>query len=456
MRNKIKYFLLVGVLLVVALLMVSCGKDSPFKDYDKAGYTVSVKYDANGGTFTTNVATIVDTYNLNSYPTNEQGNKELPLFPPDSPLRGTQQAYTATKDGYYLAGWYASCVALKDAAGNITGYTYDNPWDFENDRLPVNASGEYNSENAVITLYAAWIPLFTFDYEFYVFDENDTPQLVGTKSINPWDSTTLTLPSDNAETGRLMAPNSFPNLDGKTYGKIYLDADKTTEVSDATLNHIGTIDPHTLEVKDRVMKLYCTATDGAKYEITKPEQLTAAADVNAVYILKNDLDFKDRAWPAMFTSNAFNGKIIGNGYTIKNVTITQNNTTNSVFGLFGSISNTASVRDVTFDCVTAKIRGFSNQFNAAFGILAGEIDHDADVSGIVLTNSKLELVKSLPMKVAVNSRSPKFGIVCAVGETTGITYSAEDVTVLFSGTDSTEYTYTPDAKGQFSLSIVEA
>ena len=40
---------------MTAALMVSCGgSKGPYGGYDDEGYTVSIKYDANGGYFTTN------------------------------------------------------------------------------------------------------------------------------------------------------------------------------------------------------------------------------------------------------------------------------------------------------------------------------------------------------------------------------------------------------------------
>ncbi len=455
MRNKLTPILLTCLFCVVALFLIACNDPSPFEKYDKDGYTVSVKYDANGGVFTTNVTTIVDTYNLSTYKENSEGNKELRLLAPDSPLRGKQQAYTATKDGYYLVGWYAERTEIKDAAGNVTGYTYDKHWSFDDDVLTVDPKKEYSAENAVITLYAAWIPMFTYDYEFYLLDGNSDPQLIGKINVNPWADTTITLPCDDAETGRVNAPNSFPNVEGKTYDKIYLDAEMTTAISTETLTHPGKINPATMAVEDRIMKVYCTTTEGVRYRISHADQLIKGQNLHGHYTLDDDLDFTGKYWPALFSANEFCGKIVGNGHTVRNVTITQTNTANTMFGLFGGISDTASVRDVTFDGITAKIRGFSNSANAAFGVFAGEIASGADIADVVLQNSTLEIVKSTALTVAVNSRNPHFGLAAAAGEINGIRFSTDDVTVLMSGSGTAEYSYTPDENGQFTLTVVK-
>ncbi len=437
----------------MVLLASSCSSDqSPFKGYNKDGYTVSVKYDANGGVFTTNTDTIVDTYNLGTYTADSEGKKHIKLFAPDSSERGNQ-AYTATKDNFYLAGWYTERSEEKDQDGNVIGYTYSGRWDFENDKLSLKADGVYSSENAELTLYAAWIPSFT--YEFYVFGENGEPTLINSVNINPLADTELTLPKDNEESGKINAPNDFPTLDGKTYDKIYLDKDKQNEITAETLTHTGKFISENATLEDPVMKIYCTATDGVKYKITSVDQLIKNPDVNAHFTLENDLDFSGRSWPVAFSTGEFSGKIIGNGHTVKNIVLNQNNTTDKAFALFGTISDCASVKDVTFDAVTVNINKFSNYQNAAFGIFAGEIYDSADISGITVQNSTLNITKGLNLMVAVNSRSPLFGLICAVGEPLGITFSKDDVKVALVGTDDSEYTYAPDEKGQFTLTVKE-
>ncbi len=449
MRNKLKLILLPCLLFVVALLATSCSDSSPFEDYDKAGYTVSVKYDANGGVFTTNTTTIIDTYNLGSYTANSEGMKELTLFAPDAAERGNQ-AYTATKKDHYLVGWYAKRTETTDAEGK-PAYTYSDPWDFHTDKLFLDANKTYSSKDVVKTLYAAWIPTFTYDYEFYVFDDAGVPQHVGTTGINPLANTTITLPCDNEETGRVMSPNSFPVIEGKTYDKIYLDADKTTELTAATLTHPGKLNKETVTVENRVMKIYCTVTDGVYYNITRPEQLTKNPNLNAVYTLENDLDFTGKYWPALFTSNTFHGKVIGNGHTIRNITITQNNNANMTFGLFGKLSESAEIRDVTFDNITVNIKQYPKTQGATFGILAGEVS-GATLSHVVLQNSKMDILTGLSLQVSIkNNIAPTFGLVCAAGVTEGVTFSLDNITVTLSGNDTAKYTCTPDAHGQFTI-----
>ncbi len=450
MRNKTKFILLSCLLLTVILFATSCSSDlSPFKDFNEDGYTVSVKYDANGGLFTTNTETIIDTYNLKDYKVNSDGNAEIKLFAPDSSERGNQ-AYVASKDNFFLAGWYTERNEVKDENGNVTGYIYGGFWDFKNDKLPIKADGEYSSENPIITLYAAWISEFT--YEFYTFDKDGNPILVDTKEISPLgNNTALKLPAFDEKTGMVNAPNDFPKLDGKTYDKIYTDENLTNEVTAATLTHSGKFIQENATLENPVMKIYCTATDGVQYKIDSADKLINSSNPNAVYIIENDLDFEGKYWPIALSTQVFNGKIIGNGHTVTNVKITQRDGTNASFGLFGAFSANASVTDITFDNINVTINSGSANKNATFGILAGEIEDDAYISGVTLQNSKIIIARNATVYVSIKNNSPKFGIVCAEGSTDGITFNQENVEVGFTEGGNYSYTYTLDENGSFTL-----
>ena len=100
----------------------------------------------------------------------EDGYVEIPLITPDDEARGND-AFKVSKSGQFLAGWYAECSENgKDEDGN-TLYTYGEKWDFEDDTLEVVVDKEYSSENPVITLYAAWVPMF--EIEFYEFGSEE-------------------------------------------------------------------------------------------------------------------------------------------------------------------------------------------------------------------------------------------------------------------------------------------
>ena len=138
MKQRIKVLLLTLLTLGTLALVTGCGSEqTPYQVNDSENYNVSVKFDANGGTFTTNTSVIVDSFNISDMTANGSGNVELALITPDNELRKTD-AFTAVKSGYFLAGWYAERTETgKDADGNAI-YSYGKKWDFENDVLEVS------------------------------------------------------------------------------------------------------------------------------------------------------------------------------------------------------------------------------------------------------------------------------------------------------------------------------
>ena len=145
MKKTIKIALL-ALLTITALVFASgCALErSPYEINDSEDYTVSVKYDANGGIFTTNTFVIVDSYNVSDMDKNSEGDAEIMLISPDNKDRGND-AFTAIKNGYFLAGWYSERTETgKDADGNPT-YSYSGKWNFEEDALTVDTAKEYSS-----------------------------------------------------------------------------------------------------------------------------------------------------------------------------------------------------------------------------------------------------------------------------------------------------------------------
>ena len=244
------YSLLCALLITsIAFIATKCSKDpSPYSDYAENGYTVSIKYDANGGIFTTNTSTLIDTYNLSTVPTNEDGNKVLTLVDPADPVRGNQ-AYTAVKVGYYLAGWYTTRTEVKDAEGNVTGYTYSGKWSFSN-KYGINADADCDPEEPILTLYAAWVPAFTC--EVYAVGDDGSTTLLVTKELNPVQGKDIPL-AYSAEDGTV-------EINGNVY-KIYSDEDCTKAITGESLTHTGILNSEDATVINPDMKIYCKLVD---------------------------------------------------------------------------------------------------------------------------------------------------------------------------------------------------
>lgn len=375
MKLKRKAILLALLVLTALVLVTGCAKnEDPYLTNDEEGYNVSIKFDANGGFFTTNTSVIVDSYNLEALPKDAEGNAQIALLSPDDSRRG-KEAFKADRAGYFLAGWYAKCTTEGDTV------TYADKWDFEKDVHKIKAAGEYTSSEPVLTLYAAWVPLF----EIEVYDRT-SGEKVGSAAFSPLenDMAQIQLPAYDQETGA-MSMGKFPVKEGYTWGDVYLTMDGTNKVDAATVAHSGTINYDNATVTDRVMKLYVDYKEGNWYEITSAAQLGDIGDPTGHYILKNDLDFSEEIWPTAFMHGTFTGSIIGNGHTISNVSITQNDASQLYTGLFGNLTEGAELDNVTFENVILTVTQGPRTPGSAFGVLAGAVSEKAVLEGVSVT-----------------------------------------------------------------------
>jgi hypothetical protein len=291
-------------------------------------------------------------------------------------------------------------------------------------------------------------------------DKDGNATLFGTKNVDPTKNTAITVPAFNAVTGGVDA-NDFPALKDNTYildgdiRAIYYDAECKNRIDSATITHIGSYNGTNATVENATMKIYCKLQDGVHFKVSSVEQLMQNAVLNGVYTLECDLNFAGRNWPAVFTTGSFKGKIIGNGHTIKNITVEQNNTSDTYFGLFGQLAEGALLKDVTFENITVNITEGCLKGEPKFGIIAG-IAADGAFDSATLTSSKLVICNKKNSSTTI--LKPEYGIVCGYGSVIGIDFS-ESNCVEFStfgapeGTETVGYVYQLDADGRFTLSL---
>ena len=417
MKAKLKPMILCVLLVAMAIFAVGCGEqETPYQLNDKENYTVSVKYDANGGTFTTNTSVIVDSYNLSELNTNGD-QAQIALIAPDSEARG-KSAFTAINNGYFLAGWYAQREeAGKDAQGN-TLYTYGDKWDFEKDKLEVDPNGTYTSQEPVLTLYAAWVPLFQIEY--YALGSNE---LLSSVTFNPGEESEITLPQWNQETGAIKM-NSVPERDGYTYEGIYLDAEGTLKVETATLAHSGSVDYDTGAAQNATMKLYVDWKEGEWYHIYTAQQFVSNASLTGNYVIHADLDFAEEIWPTVMMYGSFAGTIEGNGHTFKNISVEQTNNSKLNAGLFGQLTETAALQDLTIENATVTIKSGTRMNGTTYGLLAGTISEGASFTNVQILTSALQIDSGCYFATEDYS----IGLLCGMGsadiDTAGITCTA--------------------------------
>ncbi len=401
-KTKVLLSVIFGVLLTV--LLAACAPQiTPYETNNEENYTVSVKYDANGGTFTTNTFTIIDSYNLDEVQKNSSGEAEIALLAPDNSARGND-AFAVTRSGYFLAGWYAERTELSSDGEEL--YTYANKWDFENDVLTLDTAKEYSSDEPVLTLYAAWVPLF--EIEFYA---KDTGEFVESLKFDPTSKTEFNLPAWDEETGALEMYD-FPERSGYTYNKAYLDAEGKSALKGETLTHTGIIDYETGTAENSVMKLYVDYTEGEWYRIYTAEQFVECANLSGCYEIFADLDFSDEIWPTAFMYGNFTGTIKGNGHTISDVSVIQTNNSKTNAGLFGNITDTAVIEDVTFDNVTFTIKSGTRVVGTSYGVLSGTLSSQAKIKSVAIKNSTLEIDSSCYFA----TEDYTIGLVCGMGD----------------------------------------
>ncbi|MBO5868323.1 MAG: hypothetical protein J6Q54_05400, partial [Oscillospiraceae bacterium] len=306
MKRNRKAFLFLAMLAMLVVCIAGCSEEqTPYEINNAENFTVSVKFDANGGTFTTNTAVIVDSFNISQGKLNAEGKSQIALIPPESEHRG-KNAFTAVNNGYFLAGWYQERKEVQAADGS-TQYTYAGKWDFEQDRLTLDPAGSYSAETPVLTLYAAWVPLFNIEY--YALD---TGELLTSKTYDPGQGGVIQLPQWNAETGAIDMQD-IPEREGYTYRGLYLDAAGTTPVTAESLEHSGSVDYATATAQESTMKLYVDWAEGKWYRIQTAAQLVANASLDGCYEILADLDFANEVWPTVMMYGTFTGTIQGNG-----------------------------------------------------------------------------------------------------------------------------------------------
>lgn len=382
MKKLIKRMIVAALAVATVSTLASCSQwDTPFDKLDESGSNVSVRFDVGDGMFagaTTDVF-VIDVFNPTNFQTNSSGEHEIPLVAPDSPLRG-DSAFEVSRTGYFLAGWYKERELRTDDEGNplddfgqltsvsglAQGYTYNGKWDFETDTLAIDPDGDYSSENYAMTLYAAWIPYYTF--EFYSADSSTPYASVSTKelAVPQWKDGALSM-------------KNFPKIDGKTLDGVYLDNAHTQLVTDSIT---GAVDyEHGVSLTPTV-KVYTTWRDGNWYKIENVQQFLSRASSDGSYEILADLDFAGRTWPRAFTRDAFTGTILGNGHKFSNITVEQTDTKLIYSGLFASVADTARMENVSFENVSFNLRAGSVMTGAAIGAFSGSVASLAEFENV--------------------------------------------------------------------------
>ena len=389
--TKIKLTALLAALITVLCILTGCSQwELPYEGLNSEGYTVSVRFDPCGGAFanTENVQ-VVDVFRLADAKKDASGNYQLKLITPDDSRRG-DRAFSISKNGCFFAGWYRECSPRTDASGNPLdaygrptsesgleqGYTYSGLWNFESDTLSV-PEGNYSSEEPLMTLYAAWIPYFNF--EFYVQNEQGGFDLYESKQLIE-----LNVPEWDLSSGKLNM-NSFPEIDGKTFEGAFLDDAMTKPITEKLT---GDIDyEHGISATEKIC-VYTKFAEGDWYRISTAEQFVKNSKLGGCYYIEADLDFTGLNWSAALAGGAFTGKIEGGGHKFSNITFIQADNSKTNGGLFGSLASGASIRGVSFENIKYTLGAGSRMQAPHFGLLCGQLSADAALDSVSVSGSE--------------------------------------------------------------------
>lgn len=405
---KIKPILLLSLSAAIfaSLGFAACGSTTEEEIMHQQN-AISVRYDCGEGNFANaKDLTLHDVIPLDNVAV-ENGVKTIKLLAPGDEDRGQGASFSfPSYTGYFLAGWYQGKTPRVDENGNALdengeltsvsgkaqGYSYSDKWDFDNDVLTLDSSKEYNASESILTLYAAWVPQFSFSF---VAPEYDTDGVtvkswteIGTKTFDPTvQESTLALPVEDSATGGLKL-NDVPAKRGYTYSGAYLDSSLSTEWT-ATTEHIGDVDEETGTAISPVQIVYTNWKEGEWFKISNVQQLVTSAAANRYFELQADLDFQNASWPSAFSSGRFSGAIYGNGHKISNVTVKQTNISATYFGLFGSLSEKATLSNVTFENATLDLDTGSRVPQSRFGLLAGDFSANTKLENVTVTGKVL-------------------------------------------------------------------
>ncbi len=407
--SKRKLFITTLLLLLVAVLAVGCAKSrTHYQGLQDQGYQVSVRYDANGGQFTTNTLTLTDSYDISKLPVGADGKVHVHLLPPESQQRDPDFSETLSMPGkYFLAGWYTDRQETVDANGN-TVYTYGKKWDFATDTLALDPKGSYTTDTPVLTLYALWLPAFQVEYY-----DRATGELIEANLVDFTLGNELELPAWNEKTGELDM-NDFPEVAGKTFTAAYLDDQGTQPVTGATLAHSGSIDASG-QAQNEVMKLYLDYEEGSWYHIYTAKQFNKHARGSNKLLLCADLDFAQEGWN--LTTSIFAGTIEGNGHKLQGIQSIYTEGKKKSAGVFGTVESGAVIRDLTLENVSFVMEEGAMTPGTTLGLFAGTIREGAVLENIAITGGKIQVSSEAYFKTDDYS----LGLISGAGGATGIT-----------------------------------
>ena len=356
-KNSFRQPLILLILILAASIFLGgCATTGKPPNPGDWGYDCLVTYNALGGVV--NNREVRETFYMkNSY-----------LFEPSG---STNMLIEPIRDGYILVGWYTDKEDVVAEDGSISYlFKEENRWDFDTDRVEED-----------MTIYARWIPQGKVKYVDPETDEvKFSKDITGNDAIQPLTPAAEALIAKPGKTfdgyyanSELTIPFPFGEFEFRepilsneeVYAQLFElfpdyfeeieyvepEEDQETEydTSDLFINKLGyalTTDDETALSEIRAAKdaiyeesisyymenaanriIYLKYSDGRYIQVSKASDLKALGKTGFLgidksgneidgYIIMNDIDF---AGETLAMADSFSGKIVGNGYTLKNI-----------------------------------------------------------------------------------------------------------------------------------------
>lgn len=420
--NKLFKRILIGVTMALTTVLLagvftSCtyGLNQEEKKRQE-GYNCCVTYDANGGTYGSNSSVTYALVKENSLApapgyvdANTQASVKVPTRRNYQLINETKASSEEEKNLAAIASksWFQAKTdedgkVIYEGEGEnrtpvlVTG----EPWNFAKDKVTED-----------ITLVAQWTKVYRFILCLTEEVEQEDGTMVTSEreirsyTVNP--GATISDKLYEKKDGELFRRPDYirPSLSNYTFLDFYMDED-LTNVMPMDLVHPGTrteevtvVDPETNQEKTETVetndvKIYVKYLAG-RFEFISNENKKTLTNASKWYLLE-DVDYADSvAWDAQ---NNFTGTIYGNGYALKNVTVTslaeKKTAGYKAHSIFGTMKGL--VKDLILENVTLKVNvseffvsGNKIPGEQRIGFLAYEISSEGKFEGVTVKDCRI-------------------------------------------------------------------
>lgn len=459
MKAKIKPFIILIAIFAASLIMgvaagCSIGESTPQDSANNRGMYSSVTYYANGGKFTGSDICYKTMYFLPDTPIFNIGYDA-------HPVGGSGSDLAVTRTNMVLVGWIK---AELDANGNPTLLEMTNSGELTGKTLPMLENGsasiissedgrELSEQNKRFTakmpenpdnyqyvfglenelhptleegehwyLVAVWAPDVVLDYVL-VADEAVTFEMPKVDDPDTEEDESQQTENRELKTGDVITSETFGSVGYVTlkpakapkdaesdHSFIYLFWDEECTLPVTSKNaHMGSQKYGALTVErpqnGENAKIYAKYMSGKGKWTTVDEvgdvgtMFTQLNGSNNFYLV-DDINCSSRTFTSLATGT-FNGKILGNGYTLSNLKFGTNSTDSlriapnngDTVSLFGSLGETAEISDLTINNVTVCINVRHTYFISVYALFSSVADQ-ATIENLSVEGYMLDLKRA--------------------------------------------------------------